>query len=108
MCAVLLRFTPLGFIGRRFLPKGWPDFIKQLAEAGWKIIIFTTRATEEAAKDFIWDWLHRHGVRDLVSDITATKVPAQLYLDDRAVNFGGIYSPELVDHVKTFQPHGRK
>src|SRR3954451_18834708 len=29
--ALLLRYTPLGFIGRRFLPKGWPDFLKQLA-----------------------------------------------------------------------------
>jgi hypothetical protein len=27
----LLRYNPLAFIGRTFLPKGWPDFIKQLA-----------------------------------------------------------------------------
>src|SRR3954469_23035897 len=29
--ALLLRYSPLAFIGRRFLPKGWPDFLKQLA-----------------------------------------------------------------------------
>jgi hypothetical protein len=29
--STLLRYSPLAFIGRRFLPKGWPDFLKQLA-----------------------------------------------------------------------------
>lgn len=67
------------------------DYLKNL---GYEIVIFTTRASEENAKQFnynldeeigkIKDWLIKYNI--YFDRITAEKLAADFYIDDKAIN----------------------
>jgi hypothetical protein len=74
--------------------EGARKVIDYLRNIGYEIVIFTTRASEENAIQFnydldeeidkIKDWLIKY---DIYFDrITAEKLPADFYIDDKAIN----------------------
>jgi hypothetical protein len=57
-----------------------------LREAGYAIVIHTTRCREPGQAGHIRAWLEDHGA-PVIWKVTAEKVPALAYIDDRAVRF---------------------
>lgn len=56
------------------------------------IVIFTTRGKTEAGREAVQRWLIAHGWSpDGEIQVTAEKVPALVYLDDRAMRFDGTF-----------------
>ena len=100
--------------------KGWKDgtvydepisgakqFIDQLKNDAFEVIIFTARLSEIAhgkegvkkQKQMIEDWLKKYGIE--VDGITAEKIPATAYIDDLAIEFDGVWNSELLDRIKS-------
>ena len=61
------------------------ELIKELSE-NYKIVIFTTRNLLLVSK-----WLIKYRLDSFVDNITNTKEPAYLIIDDRCINFKGDY-----------------
>jgi histidinol phosphatase-like enzyme len=74
--------------------------IGALRADGYEIIVVSTRCGDPAGERAVIEYLDRHGV--IVDGVSATKPPALVYVDDRAV----CYRPgmALVETIKSFQP----
>jgi hypothetical protein len=83
---------------------GVPDQIRALKAAGYSIVIFTSRfsPTWQEAQDidpmgqyqYIVDTLHAHDIP--YDHITAEKIPAEVYFDDKAIQVSADYP---LDHA---------
>lgn len=58
------------------------------------IIIFTCKAKPDrplvngqTGTELIWDWLRKHNMAQFVSEVTAEKPRAKMYIDDKAIKF---------------------
>lgn len=78
---------------------GARDFLRQLHELGYEVIVFTVRW-----KPHVEQWLARHGLAEFVSEVTDKKPPAHVYIDDRAVCFRGDYR-EALELIPKFRAH---
>lgn len=80
---------------------GAQEFMASMLAAGWDVVIQSTRAATVQGANAIAEWLIRHRFpaprRDSIGDpraawtITAEKLPALVYLDDRALRFDGAW-----------------
>ena len=85
---------------------GAKEVIKQLRSDGHQVIIFTSRLSETAngkegaikQKGMIESWLKKYGIE--VDGITAEKLPAEVYIDDRGLHFNGQWDKELYQEIK--------
>ena len=59
--------------------------MKELSD-NYKIVIFTSRNLLLVSK-----WVIQNGLENYVEDVTNTKIPAYLIIDDRCMNFNGNY-----------------
>ncbi len=66
----------------------------------YKVIILSSRANSPAGLRAIAEWLEVHGI--IVDGITATKIPAAIYVDDRALAFEGDWG-ELLQRIEVFK-----
>ena len=74
--------------------KGAKKVIEWLKKQGYEIVIFTTRASQENAKEQgdshtgeiqkVGKWLNKHGIH--FDRITAEKLAADFYIDDKAIH----------------------
>jgi hypothetical protein len=74
--------------------EGAKEFIDWLKSQGYEIVIFTTRASKENAKEFNDDlnkqlsntkkWLDKNNIK--YDRITGEKLAADFYIDDKAIN----------------------
>jgi len=78
---------------------GARDFLRTLHEHGWQVIVFTTRHYVGARR-----WLAEHGMLEYVTEITDTKPPADVFVDDRAICHRGDFS-ETLERVLAFSAH---
>ena len=82
------------------------DYLK----AGYRVVIATTRAKDAIGKQLVKDWLGTHGFNELGGpdgfQITAFKVPAVAYIDDRAWRFEGTWPS--AKELDNFTPHWDK
>jgi hypothetical protein len=86
---------------------GAVEAVRRLKEAGYRIVIFTSRLsptwlneegyTSGGQRDHIRRLLERDGIP--FDAITAEKLPAQWYIDDRAVRFREGEWPGIVDWI---------
>jgi phosphoglycolate phosphatase-like HAD superfamily hydrolase len=74
-------------------------FLEALRGRNCRIVLFTTRHYLGA-----WQWLTRHGLADLVEEVTDRKPAADVFIDDRAVGFSGDFSAAL-RAVDAFRAH---
>lgn len=100
--------------------KGWKDgtiydepmsgskqFIEQLKNDDFEVVVFTSRLSVSSLgqevvneqKEMIEMWLKKYGIE--VDGVTAEKLPAVAYVDDRAVEFDGVWNSELLDRIKS-------
>lgn len=78
--------------------------VRRFIDNGLKVAILTTRGRSSAGRKVVYDWLAKHGMQENYLkqiDITGTKIPALLYIDDRAWRFNGRWpEPEEVFNFK--------
>lgn len=78
--------------------EGAREFLRQLNDAGYRVVILTCRWHEWAA-----DWLQQHGLAEYVDEVTDRKPPAHAYVDDRAVCFTGDFD-RTFETIRNFRP----
>lgn len=78
--------------------EGAAEFLRALRERGHEVVVMTTRDPATARA-----WLARHGLDGYVTDVTDRKVPALVYVDDRALAFRGDFDETLaaIDRFRT-------
>ena len=79
------------------IKEGAYDFLKELSET-YKIVIFTSRNLLLAS-----EWVINNNLKNIISDVTNTKIPSFLIIDDRCVNFNGSFD-SLKNSIETFKP----
>jgi hypothetical protein len=74
-------------------------FLEALRDRGYRIVIFTTRFEDDVRR-----WARAHGLDELISAVTDRKLPAHVFVDDRAVCFRGDFDATLRD-IDAFAAH---
>lgn len=80
--------------------EGARSFILNLIKSGYKPVVFTARKPE-----LVSNWLNEFGFPDI--EVTNTKYPSLVYIDDRCVKFDGDFS-KLSDDLKEYDVYWRK
>lgn len=62
--------------------KGVKEALKKLKKDGWVLKILSTRKKENIEK-----YLKEYNLDQFISGVYNTKIPAQIYLDDRGIHF---------------------
>ena len=83
------------------IKKGAKKFIVELSKLG-ELYLFTTRNLMLSTK-----WLIENNVDEYFKDVTNTKLPSYLYIDDRCICFKGVYNQTLKD-IKEFKVYWKK
>lgn len=78
---------------------GSKEFIKELRKK-YKVVILTIRPKEQ-----VIDWLNNNGFPSM--KVTNRKIPAVVYIDDRAIQFNGNYK-KVISRLKNFKPYWGK
>lgn len=71
----------------------------------YRLVVISSRCREKKGLQATHDWLKEHHI--IVDDVTFQKVPAIVYVDDRALTFNG-NANELLDQIKHFKPWNRR
>jgi hypothetical protein len=92
---------------------GAVKFMKELKRRGWRIIIFTSRlsptwwnaegfTTEErrAQRRYVEEALERHDIP--YHAVTSEKIPASMYIDDKAIEFSASKGGWKAIHERVF------
>lgn len=89
---------------------GCVEELAELRKNGWTIVVFTTRGLD--IKDVVqfldsnrvpYDYVNRNAP-DAPENLSKVKVIANVYLDDRAINFNGRWSG-MADKIMQFKPY---
>ena len=82
---------------------GIEEALKEIHDAGYEVVIVSTRCSEALGLFAINTWLEYHGLFQYVDKILKEKPPAIVYVDDRVICFDG--KPEnLLEQIKLFKP----
>jgi ribonucleotide monophosphatase NagD (HAD superfamily) len=72
------------------LIEGAKESLQKIKEMGYRIVIFTAKAKKDrplinnkTGIQLVWEWLERHDLAAYVSDVTAEKPRAKVYIDDK-------------------------
>ena len=87
-----------GGFNKDIIPKpkqGVEEFLKELSQQA-KLYVFTSRK-----KSLVLKWLKTNDLDKYFTDITNKKLPAYLYIDDRAICFNGNYN-DLLNKIYNF------
>jgi hypothetical protein len=82
--------------------QGLKEFLSKLNEAGFKIVVNSTRTAKS-----IYGWLDEHNLRIFVDLVTDTKPPAVAYIDDRGICFRGNFD-EVFEQLLKFKAFWEK
>jgi hypothetical protein len=78
---------------------GAAEFLSALNDAGFEVVIHTVRWAPN-----VWHWLHKWGLATYVTSVTDRKLPAHVYIDDRAICFAGDFEDAL-QKARTFRAY---
>ena len=94
-----------GWQGAEVIPDpivpGIDKVINDLREAGYYIVVVTTRCSYSAARAAIRKYLEDNNIQ--VDGITSIKEPCLVHIDDRTICFNG-QTDGLVEQIKNFKP----
>jgi phosphoglycolate phosphatase-like HAD superfamily hydrolase len=97
-----------GWLGETAIPDppvpGIADAISEIRDAGFEVVVYSTRCATATGMEAIINYLDGHGIK--ADRVCAHKPPAIVYIDDRAICFDGNPST-LLDKIKTFKPWNR-
>ena len=81
------------------------EWLKQIAES-FDIVIFTTRGKTDEGRWAVRRYIQEHGdwPEALSLQVTDSKPPALIYLDDRAYRFGGPGTFPTADEIHQARP----
>lgn len=80
---------------------GAREFLEELSKEG-ELYLFTTRNLKLATK-----WLIENEIDKYFKDVTNVKIPAYLYIDDRAVCFNGDYK-KTIKEINNFKVYWKE
>ena len=81
--------------------------LRDIHNAGYKIVVVSTRCRTEAGMSAINDWMLEHNLLKFIDLICSEKPPAVCYVDDRAICFDG--DPKsLLSRIDNFVPWNRR
>ena len=83
------------------MKEGCAEFLEKLAQK-YNITILTTRKPE-----LVYEWLNKYNLQGYIKRVTDHKIPAVVYVDDRAVCFNGNYD-EVYDNIINFVHYSKK
>ena len=87
--------------------EGIENALKEIHEAGYEVVIVSTRCTDFVGEEAIIKWLVKYGLICYVDKVCKEKPPAIVYIDDRAICFDG--RPEkLLSKIESFVPWNKK
>ena len=87
--------------------KGIENALKEIDEAGYEIVIVSTRCSAVVGAKAVAEWLNKYGLAQYIDKICKEKPPAIVYIDDRAICFDG--RPEkLLSKIESFVPWNKK
>ena len=86
---------------------GIKEAIKEIREAGYEIVIVSTRCATVEGRAAIYDWLIRYGIYDYIDKVCKEKPPAVAYIDDRAICFDG-HPETLLEKIANFKPWNKQ
>lgn len=93
-----------GWKGENVIPDppvpGITEAIRSIREAGYEVIVVSTRCKSGAGMGAILRYLEKNGIE--VDSVMAEKPPAICYIDDRAICFDG-HAESLLDKVTGFK-----
>jgi len=75
--------------------EGCEEFLQELFQK-YNVIVFTCRNQKKVEQ-----WLNDNNLYKYISAVTNIKVPAVMYIDDRALKFDGDYSKTL-EFIKNY------
>ena len=84
---------------------GIKEAIRDIRQVGYKVIVVSSRCSSTGGIKAIRDWLTKWEI--VVDDVTGEKVPAIVYVDDRALTFDGDPS-SLLEKIRHFKPWHKK
>ena len=94
-----------GWKGANIIPgqpvPGIGKAITDIREAGYEVVVVSTRCTEPAGYGAVRAWLMDNGIE--VDAVLMEKPPAIAYIDDRAICFDG-HPEKLLGRIKAFVP----
>lgn len=100
-----------GWQGETTIPdppvSGIGQALHDIKEAGYEVVVVSTRCSTQAGVDAINLWLHRNGLAQYVDKVCKEKPPAICYIDDRAICFDG-HPEKLLSQIQQFQPWYKK
>lgn len=96
-----------GWQGETIIPDppvpGIEKALKDIHDAGYEVVVVSTRCAHFCGRMAIEDWLDKYGLSQYIDKVSKEKPPAIVYIDDRAICFDG--KPEgLLEQIKTFKP----
>lgn len=77
---------------------GAREAVEKLLARGHEVVVFTTRDAQHVRQ-----WLNKYDFPPL--EITATKRPFYVLVDDRALRFDGQWGEEVVQAIEGFEPY---
>lgn len=86
---------------------GIKEALKEIHEAGYEVVVVSTRCAYRYGEAAIKDWLENYGLDKYIDKVCKEKPPAIVYIDDRAICFDG--KPEgLLEKIQTFKPWNKQ
>lgn len=96
-----------GWKGTNVIPDppvdGIEKALKDIHDAGYEVVIVSTRCSTQSGVDAINLWLYKNNLAQYVDKVCKEKPPAIVYIDDRAICFDGD-SSSLLEKIENFKP----
>ena len=82
---------------------GIREALKEINDAGYEVVVVSTRCATIKGHRAIEAWLYDNGLREYIDKVCKEKPPAVAYIDDRAICFDG-HPETLLKKIQNFQP----
>lgn len=82
---------------------GIREALKEIHDAGYEVVVVSTRCATIKGHGAIEAWLYDNGLREYIDKVCKEKPPAVAYIDDRTICFDG-HPEALLKKIKNFQP----